>query len=393
MRILICSLDAPLPPPNGLRLQVSALADELRKRHEVRVLALLMPDQRDGRVDQASLTLVPPPPQRLTAATLHAHARAALQRRPRGLDVMADRLRQPLREELERFDPDLTHVTMGQLASLGDELVGRRTVLAALDAWHLNYEAKALAERGLRRRLANVNASAMRRFEASEYRRFDRVVVVSEEDARALHRIDPSLRISIITNGVDVERYAADPQTTRDPRLVLFTGVLDYPPNVSAADFLARRVMPLVRVAVPDAHLALVGRSPIPSVAALAELEGVEVFRDVPDICEWLSRAGVYICPMVSGTGIKNKLLEAFANGLPCVATPLAVQGMRVTPGRELLVGSDDHQLASHVIKLLRDPSAAEALGRAGRRYVVENHRWEAVGQAYESVYEEVVAP
>jgi glycosyltransferase involved in cell wall biosynthesis len=95
---------------------------------------------------------------------------------------------------------------------------------------------------------------------------------------------------------------------------------------------------------------------------------------------------------MVTGTGIKNKLLEAFANGLPCVATPLATQGMRVTPGRELLVGCDEQQLADHAITLLEDRRAAEALGRAARRYVVENHSWAAVGRAYEQVYEELVA-
>jgi glycosyltransferase involved in cell wall biosynthesis len=391
VRILICSLDAPLPPPNGLRLQVSALVRELSKRHEIRVIALLMPDQLGSQSDKDGLRLIPPPPRRATRAVLGAHARALRRRRPRGLDVMADRLRPALREELERFDPDVTHVTMGQLAALGDEFAGRRAVLAALDAWHVNYEAKARAERGLRRRLASANAAAMRRFEATEYRQFNRVVVVSEQDACALKRLDPGLEVSVVTNGVDVKSYSADPNVVRDPHLVLFTGVLNYPPNATAANFLARRVMPRVRGVCPQARLAIVGRSPPPRVTALAEQEGVEVIGDVPEMRPWLSLAGVYICPMVSGSGIKNKLLEALANGLGCIATPLATQGLAVTPGRELFVGSDDEELARHVVTLVRDPHAAAALGRAGRRYVIENHSWESVSRAYERIYLEVL--
>lgn len=303
---------------------------------------------------------------------------------------MADRLRGPLREELERFDPDVIHV-LGQLAALGDEFAGRPAVLAALDAWHLNYEAKVLAERGLRRRLASANAKAMRRFEATEYRRFNRVVVVSEQDASALKGLDPSLEVSVVTNGVDVERYTAPSGNMRDPDLALFTGVLNYPPNVTAADLLARRIMPRVRATCPEARLAIVGRSPPPRVTALGELEGVEVVGDVPEIRTWLSRAGIYVCPMVSGSGIKNKLLEALANGLGCIATPLATQGLSVTHGREVLVGSDEEELARHMVTLLKDPNAASALGRAGQRYVIENHSWVAVGRAYEHIYREVV--
>jgi polysaccharide biosynthesis protein PslH len=391
VRILICSLDAPLPPPNGLRLQLSALLRELGKRHEIRVIALLMPDQLGSDSDQDGLRVIPPPRGRMTGAVLRAHARALLRRRPRGLDVMADRLRRPLREEFERFDPDVTHVTMGQLAPLGDEFAGRRAVLAALDAWHLNYEAKALAERGLRRRLASADAAAMRRLEATEYRRFTRVVVVSDQDARALKRLDPGLEISVVTNGVNIEGYAPDPDVMRDPHLALFTGVLRYPPNTTAADLLARRIMPRVHEACPDARLAIVGRSPPPRVKVLAEQEGVEVFGDVPDLRPWLSRAGIYVCPMVSGSGIKNKLLEALANGLGCIATPLATQGLAVTHGRELLVGRDEDELVGHVVALLRNRHAAAALGRAGRRYVIENHSWEAVGRAYERIYLEVL--
>ena len=173
------------------------------------------------------------------------------------------------------------------------------------------------------------------------YGRFDRVIVVSEEDRRALLAVNPTLQIAVIPNGVEADAFDWD-GTPRDRALILFTGVMSYAPNATASEFLARRVLPRVGQAIPAARLALVGRNPGPKVRALGSLPGVEVVGEVPEMRPWLSRAGAYACPMLSGTGIKNKLLEAMANGLPCVATPLALQGLSVTREKEVLVGASE---------------------------------------------------
>lgn len=362
MKILVCSLEAPLPPPNGLRVQVAALVRELGKEHEVRVLALQMPDQEA-------------PGERVEAMRLI---------RRRG--VAAWQLRTPLTEELERFHPQVVHVTSGRLARLGRQLRGRPAILAALDAWHLNVAAEAgLAGTSMR----TGKAWLIKRFERSEYRRFERVVVVSEEDRRALLEVGPELQIEVIPNGVDADEFDWD-GTQRDRSLILFTGVMSYAPNITAAEFLAREVLPRVQRLLPSARLALVGRDPAPPVRALRDPSGVEVVGAVPDLRPWLSRAGAYACPMLTGTGIKNKLLEAMANGLPCVATPLALQGLRVTYGDEVMVGSNADELAAHLVSALGDQGRARTIGGAGRAYVREHHTWSSVAREYERVYREV---
>lgn len=365
MKILVCSLEAPLPPPNGFRLQVSALVHELREKHEVRVLALQMPDQ-------------------------HSRANSGMRLvRPGG--SAARRLRASLGEELERFRPEVVHVTSGRLARLGRNLRGRPSVLAALDAWHLNVQAQAKAARGIRGWLWRLKVPLVRMFERREYRRFDRVVVVSDGDREALLAVNPKLRIEVIPNGVDPDAFDSD-GTPRDRSLILFTGVMDYAPNVTAAQFLARRVLPIVQRAVVGARLALVGREPNPVVRALAAVPGVEVVGEVPEMRPWLSRAGVYACPMLTGTGIKNKLLEAMANGLPCVATPLAVHGMAAKAGEEVLVGSTEEELADHLSRLLLDSDFAHGVGAAGRAYVRAHHIWQSVAREYERVYREAAS-
>lgn len=386
MRILICASEAPLPPTNGFRLMLTALVQELRLRHEVRVLAILSPDQRSDAGTDQSLRLVP---RRKASRAKDAGAlfRALVTRRPLTADSLAASLRGPLRDELDSFGPDVVHVSSGRLAALGRDLSDRPAVLVALDAWHLNVDARALAAAGPRRRLLRSESDRVRRFIAAEYGRFDRLVVVSDPDRDALREIDPSLDVAVVPNGVDVDFYAPHPDAVSDPNRIVFTGLMSYAPNVLAAEYLARRIFPRVRATCPDARLVLVGRAPAPRVRSLAELDGVTVTGEVPDIRPWLTGSSVYACPMISGTGIKNKLLEAMACGMPCVATPLALQGLRAVPERELLVGRTNEELAWALVRVLGDEELANSLGRRARAYVCAEHDWAAVARAYEDVY------
>jgi glycosyltransferase involved in cell wall biosynthesis len=387
MRILICALEAPLPPANGLRLQVSSLARELRRDHQVRVVAFSAPDQVEEEAP-GWVRVVPRP----SVAGPVAILRAAIRRRPTGLIELGDALAPPVSEEIATFLPDVVHVTPGRLATLGRHLSGVPTVLAALDAWHLNVAAQAVRAGGLRGLFLRDEVARAKRFEAEEHRRFARVTVVSSADAEALLALHPGQHVTVIPNGVDADDFAPDAGAARVSRLVLFTGVMGYAPNVDAAVFLARRVLPFVRAELPDARLALVGRDPSRDVRALAAVDGVEVVGEVPEMRPWLSKARVYACPMVSGTGIKNKLLEAMANGLPCVATPLAVRGLDVGSGRELLIATDEKALAANLLSVLTDERLAERIGAAAREYVLRHHGWNAVGRAYENLYLEVLS-
>jgi polysaccharide biosynthesis protein PslH len=392
VRILVCALEPPVPPYNGLRLQLASLVADLTARNEVRVLGFA---NGGGPAEAGSggvpMRLVPRPfSGELGRVALVAEAMAT--GRPVGVDRLTSALRGPLREEVASFRPDVLHVTSGEMARLIVGVDAPPAVLAVLDSWTLARVTQVDDSDGLRRWLLGHDAERVRRYEASEYRRFERVVVVSEEDRRALQSIDPRLRPVIIPNGVDAEAYAPDPAAHADLHRIVFHGSLQYGPNVSAAEFLASRILPAVRADVPAAHLVLVGRSPAPRVRALERLPGVHVEGDVPDVRPWLTGSAVYACTMRSGQGIKNKLLEAMACGLPAVATPQSLGGLGVTSGSELLVGADEESFATAVVRLLSDRAEAARLGAAGRAYVVAHHSWHAVGLAFERTYREAVA-
>jgi glycosyltransferase involved in cell wall biosynthesis len=344
-----------------------------------------MSDQRDVP-DNTELRLIDLPSQPVRGASL---LRATLRRRPWEADRLAEGLVDALSQELETFQPDIVHVNRWLLAGLGRVVSDVGSVLTAFDAWHLNIDASLAVASAFRRPLIRAEARHVRLFEAEEFEHFGRVVVVSEQDKAALTDLNPDLRIAVIPNGVDTDFFSGNASKAVTGRMV-FTGHMGYPPNIVAADFLARQLLPLVRAVRPDAHLVIVGRHPSSDVIALASLDGVEVTGEVPDVRPWLASARVFVCPMLSGTGIKNKLLEAMASELPCVVTPLALQGFDVTEGEQVLIGETAEELSAHVLELMSDEAAAERLARAAREYVCSRHSWGAAAQAYERTYSEV---
>jgi polysaccharide biosynthesis protein PslH len=392
MRILICASDAPLLPTNtGFRRQLMGLVPELGKRHDVRLIGYRHPGQSERAAVEADMRIVPyvkPGP----LGNARDLALAMLLRRPLRAERLVRGLREPLREELERFEPDMVHVGPGKLAWLKRELAGRPKVLGLMDTWHLNVDARADAATGLRERLFRADSARIRRFEESEYRGFDRVVVSNEGDLAELRERDPTLPFALIPIGFDASAYAPGPSGVVDRTRIMFHGAMSYAPNVRAVEYLAREILPRVQAVRPDARLAIVGRDPAPRVLDLAALPGVEVTGGVDDMRAWLTGSRVWAGPFLDGTGIKTKLLEAMATDLPCVVTPLGHRGLDdVTSGAELLVGSTEEELASHLVRVLEDDSLAEGLGRTGGEYVRGRYDWPAVGRAYEGLYEQVL--
>jgi glycosyltransferase involved in cell wall biosynthesis len=391
VRILICASDAPLHPTNtGFRRQLMGLLRDLGSRHDVRLVGYRMPDQSDVPAVEADMRIVTydrPGPRQNAADLVNAMAH----QRPLRAARLVTGLRGPLREELQRFRPDVVHVGPGKLSGLLPDLGGRPAVLGVMDAWHLNVEARELTARGLRRRLLRADARRVQRYEASEYRGWDRVVPSNQDDLETLLELDPTLPMALIPIGFDASAYAPDPAAVRDRARIIFHGAMNYAPNISCAEFLARSVLPRARTARPDAHLVIVGRNPSPEVQALGSLEGVRVVGGVDDMRSWITGSRVWAGPFLSGTGIKTKLLEAMATDTPAVVTPMGGRGLDLDSGT-FLVGSSEEQLAAHILSVLDDDDFARSLGRAGGEYVRERYDWPAVGGAFERLYDEVIS-
>jgi sugar transferase (PEP-CTERM/EpsH1 system associated) len=237
-------------------------------------------------------------------------------------------------------------------------------------------------------------ATQMSAYERRIVREFDRTFLVSEAEARLLQGADALGRVGAFSNGVDLEYFApagstadASPAASAAPPLIVFTGVMDYLPNVEGVDWFARDVLPQVRAARPDALFAIVGSRPSPRVRRLAALPGVTVTGFVDDVRVWLGRASVCVAPLRIARGIQNKVLEAMAMARPVVATRHAFEGIDAIPGRDLLLADDARAFADAVLALLNDPRSAAEMGNAARACMERGYRWDANLAVLEEVF------
>lgn len=229
-----------------------------------------------------------------------------------------------------------------------------------------------------------------RDLEREAFPHLDAVVYVSEADSDAARRRHPSARIETRPNGVDTELFRPAEHRVDEP-VVVFEGTMDFAPNVEGALHLGRNIFPLVQREIPDARLVLVGRSPVPEVRALAS-DAVDVTGTVDDVRAHVQRGAVFACPLLGGVGQKNKVLQAWALGVPVVATPISVEGLEVRVGRNLVLADDPRPFARAVVDLLRDPERRDALARAGRETALEHYSVATRMDQFESLLRDVAA-
>ncbi len=235
---------------------------------------------------------------------------------------------------------------------------------------------------------STIQSRKLRRFERRICRHADRVIAVSEADAAALQSLDPSIRVHVIPNGVDTTYYRRESVTPIDlpPHSLVFTGTMDFRPNVEAVLWFAREVLPQVKASVPDAHFVIVGRQPHPRLNVLRADPAIIITGSVEDTRPYIASAAVDVIPLRMGGGTRLKLLEALSMQAPIVSTTLGAEGFEVASGRELLLADDAASFAQAVIELIDDRARSEALRRAGRSFA-EKYDWQRIGPLFEAVY------
>lgn len=229
------------------------------------------------------------------------------------------------------------------------------------------------------------------RYERQIARRFDATVFVSAAEAGLFRQLAPEAAEKVwhINNGVDAD-YFSPGRTYVNPygdseRVLVFTGAMDYWPNVDAVVAFARAVFPAIRRRLPDARFYIVGARPTPDVKKLAELPGVSVTGAVPDMRPYLAHAKLAVAPLRMARGVQNKILEAMAMAKPVLASPQAAEGIEALAGKELLVAADETEFIAQASHLLERGSAA-AIGAAARARVIASYGWESSLSRFEQL-------
>jgi glycosyltransferase involved in cell wall biosynthesis len=265
-------------------------------------------------------------------------------------------------------------------------------VLDLHDCVTMLYTRKTQAESNwLRKIQLAVETRNVRRWERRLSAVFGAVLVNSPVDEAYFRSVDPDGHIMTIGNGVDSE-YFRPGTSVGDPHHLVFTGVLSYGANEDAAVYFAESVLPLIQAEEPTTRFSIVGRAPTERIQALHGRNGIMVAGSVPDVRPFVEAAGIFVCPIRWGAGIKNKLLAALAMEKPVVATRISIQGLSLREEEDLLLGDTPAEMAARVVELIRDPARARRLGQSGHTRVTELYSWESSARTLGATLERLVA-
>lgn len=240
-----------------------------------------------------------------------------------------------------------------------------------------------LAPTRLGRARARLDVLKWNRFERKLLQQVQMTVAVSEADASRFRELLPKGPVVVRPSGADLRSLEyVDHSENRGDRLIM-TGTLGYLPNLDAATWMISRILPLIRRARPDAHLVLVGANAPPALLEQGT-DGVQVVGRVPDVEPHLRDADLFVAPLRAGGGTRLKLLEAFAVGLPTVATTLASAGISAQPGIHVAIADTEQAFADEVVRMLQSRSARDAMAKSARKLVEDQYDWRSIALDYQ---------
>jgi sugar transferase (PEP-CTERM/EpsH1 system associated) len=387
VRILFLSQRVPYPPNRGDKITTWRLIDRMRRKHDVTCVAFahdaldlqaareldamgiptLPIRHRDGwkRIRSAPLLLSSSP---LTLGVYGSHKLQSVVDRLMPQMDLAYAYSSSMGAFLERHPEKPRIMHFGELDS---------------DKWRQYSEFAGFPMRQVYVRESRTLLEFERRIANS----FTENVLCTPLEQRIFQEKIPGAPSVVLRNGVDLNYYkpgGAEPW----PGHIVFTGVMNYFPNVDGCRFFVEEVFPLVRKEFPRARFTIVGAHPAPEIRRLGKTVGVSVTGYVHDTRKILRTAAVSVAPLRIARGIQNKVLEALSMGIPVVGTSAAVQGVDGVAGRDYLVGDDAETFAEAVCSLLRDPQSAHERGLRGRRFVEDTYDWEVVFRPLDALLE-----
>ncbi len=396
MRILWVKANKIFPVHSGGDLRSFHILQELALRHELTFLSYY-----DGAVDERYEREVE---ERLPGALCLCTGNRKDSTMARGLDYLTHALDDApyavgrfasaiVREELERSlagpEPD---VVVCDFLDAAINFPERLTVPSVLfqhnvesEIWRRHAQ---METNGAKRLLYSREYRRMLSYEKAAVRKFQHVIAVSEHDRRLMSEWVNAARITVVPTGVDLGQYASDDSSHESGPLVMFTGAMDWEPNIDAMEYFCRDIWPAVKAAAPAARLRMVGRNPGRRVQSLA-CDSVEVTGRVASVVEHLGQAAVVVVPLRIGGGTRLKIYEAMAAGKAVVSTSVGAEGLDVHDGRDIVLADSPKVFSDSVVALLQDRDLRKRYQRAAAE-LAAGCGWPAVASKFEAVLQQM---
>lgn len=384
--ILFLAHRVPWPPDRGDKIRSFHILKKLQSMAPVHVGAFA-DDTRDVECAEAEA-------ERTGLASLHVELRdkpqwfsgieALASGKPVSLTSFGSKAMQDwVKERLASGAISHIFVFSGQMAQYVPADFDCRFIMDFVDVDSAKFESYAGDGNAMMRWVYEREGKKLADFEAEIAQRADASLFVSVAEVKLFQERSGAKNVAALGNGIDTVFYDPNAKYKKlhpvfaDP-LIVFTGQMDYRPNIEAVSDFARNALPAIREAHPETTFAIVGRNPTPAVVELSALPGVQVTGAVDDVRTWLAGADVVVAPLRIARGIQNKVLEAMAMAKPVVASTAAAEGIDAVDGEHLLVARDVSDEAAKVSALLSDTDERLRLGAAARAHVIAHYGWDA---------------
>jgi len=387
--ILFLSHRIPFPPDRG---------DKIRSHHLLKALAAMAPvhvgtfGETDADMAAESELAQAAASHRLVHRTKPlpwAGLEALASGKPVSLTAFeSDSLRQWVAKTLAERPVDTIFVFSGQMGQyIPDDFAGR-VVIDLCDVDSAKFEAYGVEGSLPRKLIDQREGKILAREEERLAHRADATILISDNEANLFRsRLTDPTRTDIraLRNGIDADLFdpakvppQADLFTAQSPQLV-FTGQMDYPPNVVAAERVIYSILPKIREHYPDTRFHIVGRAPVQKLRDQDGKNNVRVWGEVPDVKPFLKSADIVIAPLTIARGIQNKVLEAMAMARPVLVSPEAATGIDAEDGKHFAVADGDRMMVGRALALIEERDEAAKLAKAAREYVLAHQSWPAM--------------
>lgn len=297
-------------------------------------------------------------------------------------------LNKTLRKIVRKYRIDIVHINGHYSGLFAYSFNEKPKYLDLIDSWALQYRRELTVNKKPSAKTTNYLLHWYYKWtEKNLATVFNSISTVSAIDSRELERLCKKQHVRVIQNGIDTDFFRPGIGGQEHRPTAIFHGNMTYLPNINAVNHIVDKVFPIIKSKIPDFQLLVVGRDPSVEIRKLADREGVVVTGTVPDVRKFLVIADVGIYPMISGSGIKNKILEAMAMALPIVTNTRGAESLVTSVKHCLFIKNKPEDMANAVVHLIRDKDKRRSSGMASRKIVKETYSWDNVAVEYNRLY------
>jgi len=379
-RVLYIAHRLPYPPDKGERVRAFNEIKALSEHFRITIAALVTDHQSPEHADGLRACC-----EKVIVAPL-GHVRGIVRG---GLSLLAGRsvtegyfrsrlLGRLIAQESSREPFDLVMGYSSSMLPYVLDVPARAHVIDLVDVDSAKWTSYAERSRWPKKWVFRREAAGVRRLEKQAVERCDAALLVSDAEAKAMDC--GGRNVLAVANGVDVEYFRPGVVDAADlgPAGLVFTGTMDYRPNIEGVCWFVREIWPRLKADVPELTFTIVGRNPAPAVCRLAQTPGVTVTGGVPDVRPYLQGAALVVCPLQIARGIQNKVLEAMAMGKPVIGSPDALGGIELQLDVEAIEADSPHAWREQISRLLADRATRDSMGHAARLCVEAKYTWPA---------------